>query len=174
MYYGSMSELFHDHGWRVVLESATLPDGRVQRAARVGRADSVHILAFPTESTILMLREYRPYYGTSIWMLPSGRVDKESDSMIAAQRELQEETGFKANELTLYCTTNNSESLMMTSHYFIARRLVPSVLPQDDDEMIEVHTLKLEEALQNVLSSKKVHTASAFALLRYMKEHPLA
>ena len=59
----------------------------------------------------------------------------------------------------------------MTNHLFIARKLVPSVLPQDDDELIEVHTLGLEEALQNVLSSPKVHTASAYGLLRYLKEH---
>src|SRR3989344_5822276 len=167
----AMSELFNDQGWRVVLEPATLPDGRVKRVARVGRADSVHILAFPTDDTILMLREYRPYYGTYIWMLPSGRADKENDIVEAEQRELQEETGFRADELTPYCVTNHSESLIMTNHLFIARKLVPSVLPQDDDELIEVHTLGLEEALQNVLSSPKVHTASAYGLLRYLKEH---
>lgn len=166
-----MNELFNDHGWRVVLASATLPDGRVKRVARVGRADSVHILAFPTDDTILILREYRPYYGTYIWMLPSGRADKENDIVAAAQRELQEETGFRADELTPYCTTNHSESLMTTNHLFIARKLVPSVLPQDNDELIEVHTLGLEEALENVLSSPKVHTASAYGLLRYMKDH---
>lgn len=166
-----MSELFHDHGWRIVLEPATLPDGRVKRVARVGRADSVHILAFPSDDTILMLREYRPYYSDYIWMLPSGRADKESDIVAAAQRELQEETGFRAEELTHYCTTNHSESLMMANHLFIARKLVTSVLPQDDDELIEVHTLGLEKALQNILTSSKVHTASAYGLLRYLKEH---
>lgn len=91
-----------------------------------------------------MLREFRPYYGKYIWMLPGGREDKENDIEVAAQRELREETGFQAGELTYYCKTNHSESLMMTSHLFIAKKLTPAPLPKDDDELMEVHTLSLE------------------------------
>lgn len=171
MYHERISELFNDHGWRIILESATLPDGRKKNVARVERADSVHLLAFlHDDDRVLILREYRPYYGTYIWMLPSGRADKEKDMESAAQRELQEETGYRANDLKFYCATHHSESMVFANHIFIARDLVQDLLPQDADEMIEVHELSLEEALQNVLGSVYVHTASAYALLRYMKE----
>lgn len=169
-----MEELYNDHGWKVILDSATLPDGRVKKVARVARADSVHIIAFASDTTILMLREYRPYYGTYIWMLPSGRADKEKDMSVAAQRELQEETGFRAEEITFYCKTNHSESLIMSNHIFIAKNLSHAPLPQDDDEMIEVHTLGLKEALENVLSSEYVHTVSAYGLLRYCRDHQIS
>ena len=166
-----MSELFNAHGWKVVMEPATLPDGRVKNVARVGRADSVHILAFPTNETILVLREYRPYYADHVWMLPGGRADKETDITIAAHRELQEETGFRANHLELSSTTNHSESLMMSNHIFIATDLIHDPLKQDDDEMIEVHEFSLAEALDHILTSPIVHTPSAYALLRYMREN---
>lgn len=117
-----------------------------------------------------MLREFRPIYGIYIWMLPSGRIDKEKDRDIAAQRELQEETGYRAKSLTYYCTTHPSESTVFANHIYIARDLVPDPLSQDHEEMIEVHELSLEEAIDNVLASKFVHTASAYALLRYMRE----
>lgn len=154
------------------MESAALPEGGVMRqTARVHRVDAVHILAFPTKDTILMIREFRPYYGTWIWMLPSGKADKEKDMAIAAQRELREETGFRAEELTPFCSANHSESIVMTNHFFIARKLVRAPLKQDDDERIEVKTVTLQEAIDNVLSSEKIHTPSAFGLLRYWYEH---
>lgn len=167
-----MTELWKGHGWRVVLEETALPDGRVKKVARVSRPDSVHVIAFPGGGgkNILLLREFRPYYGQWLWMLPSGRADKEDDLITAAQRELQEETGYKAGRIEHYCTTNHSESLISSNHIFLAYDLQPSSLPQDDDELIEVHTVDVPEALDRVLTSPKVHTASAFALLRYLRE----
>ena len=124
-----MEELFNGHGWRIFLETGKLPDGRQKTMARAERVDSVHLLAFTDDGRVLMLREFRPIYGTYIWMLPSGRID-----------------------------------------IFIARDLTKDPLPQDAEEMIEVHELSLEEAIDNVLASKFVHTASAYALLRYLRE----
>jgi ADP-ribose pyrophosphatase len=166
-----MKELFKGGGWQIVEEEVSLPDGRTKKVRRVKRADSVHVIAIPKPGHILVLHEYRPFYQTKIWMLPSGRVDKEIDIEKAAQRELQEETGFRAEKLTYLFCTNHSESLMMTNHVFLATDLSPDPLPQDADEMIEVHELPIEEALKNILSSPKVHTASAYALLRYLYEN---
>lgn len=100
-------------------------------------------------------------------MLPSGHVDKETSIEIAAQRELQEETGFQASELSYFCSANHSESLMNTNHFFIGRKLSPAPLKKDDDEFIEVHAVDLDEAIQKVFSSEKVHMASTYGLLRY-------
>ncbi len=167
-----MEELFKGHGWRVTMEEATLPDGRKKKAARVQRADAAHILAFTEEGHLLMLREYRPFYEQYIWMLPSGKVDKETDLATAAMRELQEETGFRAKKLEYWCSTNHSETFVSTNHIFIAHDLVKDPLPQDDDELIEVHVLPLEEAVQKIINSPKVHTVSAYAVLRYLHDHP--
>lgn len=167
----SNEELFNDHGWILKLESATAPNGAVKKTVRAYRPDSVHILAFDDESRVLMIREFRPFYGEYLWMLPSGRVDKETDVRVAADRELREETGFRANSIVSYCSVNLTESIVMTNHIFIAHDLHSDPLPQDEDEVIEVHAMPLEEALQKVLTSPKIHVPSAFALLRYINEH---
>ncbi|MDA1209244.1 MAG: NUDIX hydrolase [bacterium] len=168
-----MTTLWNDKDWKVILEPASLPDGREKKVVRVERPDSAHIIAFTDSGNILVLREYRPYYGTYIWMLPSGRVDKEKDIEVAAQRELREETGYRAKELKEYCITHYSESVIAANHIFIARGLEKDPLPQDDDEEMEVHELPIEEALNNILESEYVHTASAYALLRYMRDHQI-
>jgi ADP-ribose pyrophosphatase len=166
-----MDELYRDKTWQVLLESAPLPDGRERRVPRVKCADSVHLLAFPENGRIFLIREFRPYYGTYLWMLPSGHVDKEDDAAIGAQRELREETGYRANTLEHLWSVNHSERLIMTNHFFRATDLQKDSLPQDDDELIELHTVSIEEALEKIHSSPKIHLASAYGVMRWMQEH---
>ncbi len=163
-------ELYHDPDWRIIKESVTLPNGVVKNVSRVKRADAAHLLAFIESDKLLVLREYRPYYGEYLWMLPSGRIDKEHDVLVGAQRELQEETGYRALSLTPLFTANFSESIIMTNHFFLATDLVPDPLPQDTDELIEVNILNPQIALQKILGSPKVHMSSAYGLLRYLHE----
>lgn len=165
-----IEELFNQFGWKVTLEEASLPDGRVKKAARVERCDSVHVIAESKPGHVLMLREFRPFYQKHIWMIPSGKVDKEDDINVAAQRELQEETGFRANAIQPWCKVNNSDAIKITNHIFIAKNLEKDPLPQDATEMIELHELPIEEAIEKVLTSPYIHTVSAFALMRYARE----
>jgi ADP-ribose pyrophosphatase len=167
----SSKELFHDKGWRITLDEVALPNGKTSKGKRFHRCDSVHILAFTEEARILMLREYRPFYGTHIWMVPSGKMDKEQDAAVAAMRELREETGFSASELKPYFVANYFEKLVAQTHVFMAKGLKKDPLPRDEDEMMEVHELSLDEAIEKVLGSEYVHSISALALLRYAREH---
>ncbi len=166
-----MEELFNQFDWRVTLETAPLPDGRIKKSVRVYRCDSVHILAFPTKDTILLLEEYRPFYGEYIFMLPSGKADKEKDIMVAAHRELREETGFDAKRLLPYGAVNMTDSIVITNHLFIARDLFPSPLEQDADELMTVHELSIPDAIHKVMTSPKVHSPSLCALLKYAREN---
>lgn len=166
-------ELFNQFDWRVTLETAPLPDGRLKKSVRVYRCDSVHILAFNAENKILLIEEFRPFYQQAIFMIPSGKVDKETDILVAAQRELREETGFAAGSIVPYGTTNMSDSIVITNHLFIAKDLTHDPLPQDADELITLHICSVPDAIDKVLSSPKVHTPSAFALLKYAREHGL-
>lgn len=166
-------ELYNDGRWKLVKETAPLPDGRKKTAVRGYHFDTCHILAFPTPKTILVIREFRAFDQSWVWMLPSGKIDKEKDSLLAAERELREETGFRAKNIRHYCSTVYSEAYASLNHFFIATDLVRDPLPQDEDEMIETHELTVHEALDRVLTSPFMRLPSAFALLRYLRENPV-
>ena len=164
--------LYEDSLWKILKEEVELPDGRKIVGTRVHSYDAVHILAFVDEKTILLLKEYRPFYGEWVWMLPSGLVDKEKEIEVAAQRELQEETGKKAQSLYHYFSTNQSEHFVRTNHVFVAKGLEDDPLEQDEHEIIEVHEVPLKEAVQGVMENRYGrHMITAYALLRYGMEH---
>ncbi|MEK7137721.1 MAG: NUDIX hydrolase [Patescibacteria group bacterium] len=166
--------LYDNNGWKILLEESLLPDGRKAQCTRVHRSDAVHVLAFPSSETILLLREYRAFHREWRWMLPSGLADKEHDIAVAAQRELQEETGYRAKMLRHYFSTQNSEHIVMTNHIFIASDLESDPLEQDEHELIEVHEVPIKEAVHWVSENRyEKHTPSAYALLRYGAEHGL-
>jgi ADP-ribose pyrophosphatase len=103
-------------------------------------------------------------------MIPSGHVDKETDVAVAAQRELREETGYRAESLELFFVARHKETLDYTCNVFIARDLIKDPLSQDVDEVISVYELPVEEALQKVLHCPIQHSVSALALLRYLHD----
>jgi ADP-ribose pyrophosphatase len=163
--------LYQDDNWKIVEEEVELFDGRTTKRTWVCRSDSVSIIALKDSETILLLREYRPIYGEWLWMLPSGKVDKETDVKSAAQRELQEETGYKSNNLEHWFSCNNSETITQTNHVFLAKDLEKAPLEQDVDELIEVHEVPIKDAISDVAKNKYRHTITAYALLRYGAEH---
>jgi len=68
-------------------------------AVRTGRYAAV--VAITEDGRIPLVRQFRPAVETRVLELPSGAVDPHEDPETAARRELLEETGCEAGELTL-------------------------------------------------------------------------
>jgi len=144
-----------------------------RKRSRVTRCDTAHIIAITDKGNILLIREYRPFFREYVWMLPTGRVNKEKDPKVTALRELQEETGFRAGELSFFCKAGHSEGFPSVNHFFVAKKLVADPLPPDDTELIEVHECGIPEAIEKVCGCTHVHMPSAYGLLRYARENGL-
>lgn len=104
-----------------------------------GGADSVLILPLLDPHTLLLIREYA--VGTDRYELgfPKGVIEPGEDPLAAANREIQEEIGYAARDLSLL------QRLSLVPGYIghrtqvvLARDLYPSPLPGDEPEPIEV------------------------------------
>lgn len=165
-----MIERYNARGWKIMEEQASLPDGRVKFLDRIYRVDSVHVLAFDADDKLLIIREYRPFFHDYIWMLPSGKADKETDTAVGAQRELREETGYKAGTLVHLCDASPGEMYGFLNRFYVATDLSYDPLPPEEAESIEVFPMDPEEALQKILTSSTVNLPSAYGVLRYMHD----
>jgi len=166
------SEFIQDlpEGWSVTMDTAAIPDGREKKGVRLHRSHSVNIIPVLPNGNIVLLREYRPFIGAYVWLIPGGKVDKESDLIAAAQRELQEEAGYEAAHIEPFGRYFLNDVLSIRNHIFIATGLTPNQLTQDEDELIEAHEMPLDEAIDKVCSCDPIHAISAACLLRYKND----
>lgn len=120
---------------------------------------------------MIMVRQYRIAVKESLLEIPAGLVEPGESPQEAAQRELQEEIGFKAQNmeylLDAYASpgfTNEKLSL------FLATNLEPSKLEEDSTEFITVEEHKVDALYRMVLNFEIADAKTIIAIL-YAKMH---
>ena len=103
------------------------------------------------------------------WEFPMGHTDGE-DSLAAAKRELQEETGLLANELTYLGATYPLGGLSTeVNHIYLARKLTRGVAEGAQEEGIqEMKKVSLDELKLMIRNGEFMDGQSNTALLRVL------
>lgn len=112
------------------------------------RQPSVEIIPITEEGKIIITKQVRPHYPSGIYSFPGGKVDADEDLITAAQRELQEEIGYKANSMELFSENCKMSTLEYDISVYIARDIIKSKLPHDIDEKISIEEKTLNEVLE--------------------------
>jgi ADP-ribose pyrophosphatase len=143
------------------------PDGEYTRTI-VKHPGAVVIVAIDENGKLILERQWRYAAGKIILELPAGTLDKDEDPQDCAQRELQEETGYKAAKIRKiggfysapgFC----SEYLSL----FLAEDLQPSPLPPDAHEDIETVRLTLDEAVELIKNGTIYDAKTIAGILQY-------
>lgn len=136
--------------------------------------DWVHVVAFDAEGRVLLIRQYRHGLGDLSIELPAGAMDAgDADPLLAAARELLEETGC-AGRLSLFGTLSpNPASHANRMHTVIARDVAHVAAPLDDPmERIESFWVSREEALRLALSGEMAAAIQVASLLQVLAAEP--
>jgi ADP-ribose pyrophosphatase len=141
------------------------------KAYKVIEKDVVVILPFVDKRHILLEKQLRIPVGKKIYEVPAGHIEKGEDLKRAANRELEEETGYKARKLKLIASYYISPGVLtVTEHILIATDLVKGKISRDKDEEIEVQRISFEKAVQMVKSGKIKDAKSMLAILCYLQQ----
>jgi ADP-ribose pyrophosphatase len=144
-----------------------LPDGRTTIYGVVTCGTCVGILPFVDPDTVLLIQQYRYVARRVTWEMPTGGVHAGESIEMAAQRELAEETGYRAGGLTHVSTYHTSKSVMdETAHLFLGTELVTAKLPPDATEFIDVRPFPFAEVLRMVLTGEIVDSMTIIAVLQ--------
>lgn len=129
------------------------------------------------ETYVIMVRQYR-YGSASITLeFPCGTVEKGEEAVVAAKRELLEETGAKSTSepIRLGSVSPNSAFMTNRSTIFLFEG-VETVSGQnlDENEEIEIVHMKLDDVLHNYIADEKecdnsIMAVASFLFLRYKK-----
>lgn len=111
----------------------------------VGRYPSaVMIVAMQDDETFLLIREYAAAADQYVLAFPKGAMDADEETLSAANRELMEEVGYGAHELTQIAEWSLSPAYFnATMKIVLAKNLFPQKLAGDEPEEIEVIPWKI-------------------------------
>lgn len=129
------------------------------------RRPSVMVLAIENQE-LIMIKEYA--VGSERYELTcvKGLIDENEAPEHAANRELQEEIGMKANQIRFLRTLYTSPSHMFSPmHVFVAEDLSPSRLEGDEPEPLEIIRIPFSQINQEIIDNPDYGDARVLAAL---------
>ncbi|MBP9721529.1 MAG: ADP compounds hydrolase NudE [Gammaproteobacteria bacterium] len=146
-------------------------NGQIRSFERLksGVRKSVIIVAMQDQQNLLLIKEYSA--GTERYELglPRGLVEPNENICFGANRELQEETGFAAADLSRICELSVSPNYMTHStEVILAKNLRPSKLPGDEPEPLEVISYNINE-ISNLITTGQITDSRSIAAIYIVK-----
>lgn len=132
---------------------------------------SVMVLPMFDEETVLLIREYGVGVNGYTLGFPKGAVHVDEDILETANRELQEEVGYKAGELKQIMEFSASPGYLTASmQLVIARDLTDSKLEGDEPESLEVIPWRLDRVDELLANPEFIEARSIAAMLWIERE----
>jgi ADP-ribose pyrophosphatase len=152
--------------WRLHVREVRRPDGRREEQGHLEHPGAVVLIPLRGDD-ILMVKQYRHTLGRAILELPAGTRGWDESWLACAQRELREETGYRATTFTplgeAWPAPGYSDEVLAL---YLATGLRPDPLPADFDEALEVQTLPLAELVVMARDGRLQDAKSIVGILR--------
>ncbi len=145
--------VFNNRFWNIVQETVELPDGSVYTDFFVNdKAGGAQVFAMTPEGKIIMNRQYKHGVREVVTEHTIGGLGEGEDPLVAAQRELMEETGYGGGEWeSLGAHAPNPTGSRSLFHAYIARDVQRLSEPVDDPrEVIETFLVEPKELLEMI------------------------
>lgn len=153
------------------LDTVEFPNGNVGELEMIRHPGASAVLPFldpmdAADPRVLLIRQYRHATGDYLWEIPAGRRDGDESPEATAERELREETGYRAGHfrrLTSIWTTPGFTDEVI--HLFVATDLSPGENALEADEVLAVHEKRWSEVLEMVRNETINDTKTLNAVL---------
>jgi 8-oxo-dGTP pyrophosphatase MutT (NUDIX family) len=127
-------------------DDVRLADGTRAQREVVAHPGAVAIVAIDDDDRVVLVRQWRHAVDRALWELPAGTRDSDETPARTAERELAEETGLRASQIsplaTAPLTPGYSTEVM---HFFLATGLTKGPTDRDADERMDVERFGRDE-----------------------------
>jgi 8-oxo-dGDP phosphatase len=158
---------------RLRRDTVVLPDGGTVQREVVEHPGAVAIVALDEADRVLLIRQYRHPAQAMLWEVPAGLRDVDGEPILAtAQRELLEETGYRAADWLVLVDYLSSPGISTERlRVFLARDLtqVPAAerayVPEHEEAFLTIAWLPLQAAVDAVLAGEMHNGVTAIGVL---------
>lgn len=130
-----------------------LPNGKQAKREVAMHVGASAVLPVDCEGNVYLVRQFRAPIEQVLLEIPAGKLDHVGeDRLLAAKRELKEETGLDADSWLHLCDTFTTPGFSNERiSLYLARDLHMGQTHPDEDEFLNVVKLPFEEAFQMVM-----------------------
>jgi ADP-ribose pyrophosphatase len=166
----SSENVFQGRVFGVRRDRVIEPQGVEAMREFVTHPGSVVVLPVFPDRRILVIRQYRHATGQYLWELVAGRRDGGESFARGAARELEEETGYRAQRFTQILDIFPSPGFVAEDMaIFVATGLTKGKAHPEEDEKITARILSLREAERWIRSGKIRDAKSVAGILYYAR-----
>ncbi len=152
------------------VDTVRLPGGRLTTREIAEHSDSVCMVPLDSEGNVLLVRQYRKSVESNLLEVPAGGIDENEAPEAAALRELQEEVGYTAGNISrlagFWVSPGWCTEFM---HAYLATELSPARLEADLDENITVVRVPLAQTVDLITKGEIQDGKSVASLLLAMR-----
>lgn len=156
--------------WRFRIERVvqTTPDGVEHVREIVRHPGAVVILPLLDDGRVCFVRNYRVAVEESLIELPAGTLEPDEEPIVTAERELAEETGYRAGHIEHVLTFCMSPGILdERMHFYLATGLQPGPMALEAGEDIQPLLCTFDEALEMVRRGDIRDAKTIAAILYY-------
>ena len=160
--------LFQALRFRVEKVVQTTPDGVSHVRQIVRHPGAVVILPLLDDGRVCFVKNYRVAVEETLVELPAGTLDPNEDPDITAERELAEETGYRAGRMRHLLTFCMSPGILDEQmHLYLAEDLQPGTMALEPGEDIQPFLCTWDESLDMVRRGEIRDAKTIVGLLYY-------
>ncbi|MEG0259600.1 MAG: NUDIX hydrolase [Lysinibacillus sp.] len=153
---------------KLQVDDVTLPNGKSAKREIIKHPGAVAVIAITNDGKLVVVEQYRKALERSIIEIPAGKLEPGEEPIVTARRELEEETGYGAEEFTFLQTFATSPGFAdEVIHLYVAKKLytIENKAELDEDEFVELMEISLEEAKAMVADERIYDAKTALAIL---------
>ncbi|MBO8150906.1 MAG: NUDIX hydrolase [Candidatus Marinimicrobia bacterium] len=137
----------------VYVDEVLLPSGRTAVREYIKHPGAAVVIPYVGNGELIFVRQYRYPVREVTVELPAGKIDTGEDSIATVERELIEETGYRANRfvelLCFYPSVGYTNEILCV---YWAQELSYIGERPDPDENIEVMKMSISEAVERIFA----------------------
>ena len=159
--------VYSGHFLQVRRDEIRLPDGKASTREYIVHPGAVMIVPITDDGQLVVERQHRYPLDRVLLEFPAGKLDPNETTLHCAQRELREETGYRAREWAYAGRLHNAPAYSDEFiEIWLARGLVAGAQELDDGEFVEVHTMTEAALLAQVASGELTDAKTMVGLLK--------